>query len=159
MTTRKALISGFDVFLDDAENTKTGQLLEAAHDELIEWGPAPYKAGALSKRTEKVYEPWFKMVHGEKSEIPGSLQGPPSKGDKIIAVTGATGSQGGGVVNVMKKVPGWKVRAITRNTESESAKKLAAEGIEVVQASFDDEESLRKAFEVCDVVSCSPINH
>lgn len=67
---------------------------------------------------------------------------------KIIAVTGATGSQGGGVVNVMKNTPGWKVRAITRNVGSEAAKKLAAEGIEVVSASFDDESSLVAAFEV-----------
>ncbi|ETS73184.1 hypothetical protein PFICI_15129 [Pestalotiopsis fici W106-1] len=66
---------------------------------------------------------------------------------KIIAVTGATGSQGGGVANVMNKTPGWKVRAITRNVESEAAKKLAAEGIEVVSASFDDESSLVAAFE------------
>ncbi|KAH4106116.1 hypothetical protein HBI37_147980 [Parastagonospora nodorum] len=54
--------------------------------------------------------------------------------------------QGGGVVNVMKKTPGWKVRAITRNPGSDAAKKLAAEGIEVVQADFDDEASLAKAF-------------
>lgn len=67
---------------------------------------------------------------------------------KIIAVTGATGSQGGGVVNVMSKTPGWKVRAVTRNTQSEAAKKLAERGIEVVQADMDDEESLKKAFEV-----------
>lgn len=67
---------------------------------------------------------------------------------KIIAVTGATGAQGGGVVNVMKKTPGWKVRAITRNPSSEPAKKLIAEGIEVVQADADDRESLVKAFEV-----------
>jgi len=68
---------------------------------------------------------------------------------KIIAVTGATGSQGGGVVNVMKKAPGWKVRAVTRNPESEAAKKLGADGsVEVVQADWDDEASLVKAFEV-----------
>jgi uncharacterized protein YbjT (DUF2867 family) len=47
----------------------------------------------------------------------------------------------------MKKVPGWKIRAITRNTTSDSAKSLAAEGMEVVYASFDDERSLVKAFE------------
>ena len=58
---------------------------------------------------------------------------------KTIAVTGATGSQGGGVVNIMRKTPGWSVRAITRNPTSEAAKKLAAAGVEVVQASFDDE--------------------
>jgi uncharacterized protein YbjT (DUF2867 family) len=67
---------------------------------------------------------------------------------KIIAVTGATGAQGGGVVNIMKKTPGWKVRALTRNVESDAAKKLLAEGIEVVQADFDDQGSLQTAFQV-----------
>ncbi|KAL2163550.1 hypothetical protein VTH06DRAFT_5608 [Thermothelomyces fergusii] len=67
---------------------------------------------------------------------------------KIIAVTGATGTQGGGVVNIMKKTPGWRVRAVTRNPESTAAKALAADGlVEVVRADFDDEESLVRAFE------------
>ncbi|AEO60047.1 hypothetical protein MYCTH_2308852 [Thermothelomyces thermophilus ATCC 42464] len=67
---------------------------------------------------------------------------------KIIAVTGATGAQGGGVVNMLKKTAGWRVRAITRKPESEAAKKLAADGlVEVVRADFDDEESLVRAFE------------
>jgi len=66
---------------------------------------------------------------------------------KIIAVTGATGTQGGGVVNVMKNVPGWKIRAVTRNPGSEAAQKLVAQGIEVVQANYDDEASLVKALE------------
>ncbi|KAI4600091.1 hypothetical protein KJ359_001193 [Pestalotiopsis sp. 9143b] len=66
---------------------------------------------------------------------------------KIIAVTGATGAQGGGVINIMKNVPGWKIRAITRNPSSDSAVKLSQGGIEVVRADFDDEASLVKAFE------------
>jgi NAD(P)-dependent dehydrogenase (short-subunit alcohol dehydrogenase family) len=148
MTLRSTLMSAYDLFIEDAENTKTGQTIEAAHDKLYEWGHPGYKSGAFAKRTEKVYEPWFKLVHGEESELPGAMPGPPEKGPKIIAVTGATGSQGGGVVNIMKKTPGWKVRAITRNVDSDAAKKLAADGVEVVQASFDDEESLKKAFEV-----------
>ena len=73
---------------------------------------------------------------------------------KIIAVTGATGSQGGGVVNVMKKTPGWKVRAVTRNPESDAAKKLAADGVEVVAADWNDEASLAKAFEVSLCLPC-----
>lgn len=85
---------------------------------------------------------------------------------KIIAVTGATGSQGGGVVNIMKTTPGWSIRAVTRNPGSEAAKKLAAEGIEVVQASFDDEETLVAAFKVrirlflecCALVSNMPLS-
>lgn len=67
---------------------------------------------------------------------------------KIIAVTGATGAQGGGVVNVLLKTPGWKVRAITRNPTGDKAKALAARGVEVVQGNLDDEDSLVKAFEV-----------
>jgi uncharacterized protein YbjT (DUF2867 family) len=66
---------------------------------------------------------------------------------KIIAVTGATGAQGGGVVNILKQTPGWRVRAITRNPDSEAAKALAADGtVEVIRADFDDEESLVTAF-------------
>jgi NAD(P)-dependent dehydrogenase (short-subunit alcohol dehydrogenase family) len=148
LTLRSNIIRGYDVFLDDAENTRTGETLEAAHDTLISWGKPEFKSGAFAKRTEKVYDPWFALIHGETSDLPEALKGPPARGPKIIAITGATGSQGGGVVNVMKKVGGWKVRAITRNPESEAAKKLATEGIEVVQASFDDEASLTKAFEV-----------
>lgn len=67
---------------------------------------------------------------------------------KIIAVTGATGAQGGGVVKGLKATSGWTVRAVTRNPQGEAAKKLSDEGIEVVQADFDDEASLEKAFEV-----------
>ncbi|KAF2121230.1 hypothetical protein BDV96DRAFT_206571 [Lophiotrema nucula] len=66
---------------------------------------------------------------------------------KIIAVTGGTGAQGGGVANIMLKTPGWKVRVITRNADGEKAKALVAQGAEVVQADFNDEDSLVKAFE------------
>lgn len=69
---------------------------------------------------------------------------------KLIVVTGATGAQGGSVVSILKKTPGWKVRAVTRNPESEAAKALAADGsVEVVRADWEDEASLVKAFEVC----------
>lgn len=146
MTLQSTLLSAYDLFLDDAANIKTGQCIEAAHDKLYEWGTPEYKSGAFAKRTEAVFEPWFELMHGEKSDLPGTVQDWPNMDYKIIAVTGATGAQGGGVVNVMKNTPGWKVRAITRNPESDAAKKLAAEGIEVVQADFDDQESLRNAF-------------
>jgi NAD(P)-dependent dehydrogenase (short-subunit alcohol dehydrogenase family) len=148
MTLRSTLFSGYDVFLDDMDNIKTGQTLEAAHDKLINWGHPGYKSGAFAKRTEAVFEPWFEMVHGERSELHSAIQDWPEKVPKVIAVTGATGSQGGGVVNVMKTTPGWKVRALTRNLESDAAKKLSADGIEVVRADFNDELSLIKAFKV-----------
>ncbi|KAH8655221.1 hypothetical protein BX600DRAFT_482825 [Xylariales sp. PMI_506] len=136
LTLTSSLMAAYDIFLDDAANEKTGQALEAAHDKHYFYDIPELKGGEVTDRSTRAYEPWFALMHGEKSELPNALK-----------VTGATGSQGGGVVNVMKKTPGWKVRAVTRNPESESAKKLAAEGVEVVQASFDDEASLVKAFE------------
>jgi NAD(P)-dependent dehydrogenase (short-subunit alcohol dehydrogenase family) len=147
MTLQSTLIASYDSFLDDAENTKTGQMIEIAHDSIINWGHPGYKSGAFAKRTEAVFEPWFETVHGEKSGLPGTIQDWPDQNVKVIAVTGATGCQGGGVVNIMKKTPGWRVRAVTRNPESEAAKRLVKEGIEVIQADFDDEASLRAAFD------------
>jgi uncharacterized protein YbjT (DUF2867 family) len=68
---------------------------------------------------------------------------------KVIAVVGATGAQGGGVVRaiVADKDSGFTARAITRNVNSDKAKALAASGAEVVAANVDDEASLRRAFE------------
>jgi uncharacterized protein YbjT (DUF2867 family) len=67
---------------------------------------------------------------------------------KIIAVTGATGAQGGGLVRAILDDPtgGFTARAITRNPDSESARELAANGAQVVQADLDDEASLTRAF-------------
>lgn len=42
----------------------------------------------------------------------------------------------------------YKVRAVTRNVNSEKAKALAARGVEVVTADINSEQSLVKAFEV-----------
>lgn len=153
MTGRETLFAAFDRFVGhDQEFARSGELVEAAHDRVVEWGHPPYKSGPFARRTEKVYEPWFKMLHGEESGLTGTLRGPPTQGGKVIVVTGATGSQGGGVVNVMKKVPGWRVRAVTRNAGSDAAKKLAAEGVEVVEASYDHVESLVRAFEGANAV-------
>ncbi len=67
---------------------------------------------------------------------------------KIIAVTGATGAQGGGLVNAILKDSGGEFipRAITRNANSDKAKALSSKGVEVVEADLDDVESLKKAF-------------
>jgi len=67
---------------------------------------------------------------------------------KIIAVVGATGAQGGGLVRAILADPqgGFAVRAITRDASSPKAQELARLGAEVVAASVDDEASLAKAF-------------
>lgn len=68
---------------------------------------------------------------------------------KVIAVVGATGSQGGGLARAILENPDgeFSLRAITRNPDSDKAKALAEAGGEVVAADMDDEESLVRALE------------
>ncbi|EJU01391.1 NADP-binding protein [Dacryopinax primogenitus] len=66
---------------------------------------------------------------------------------KLVAVLGATGTQGGSVVTSLLAHGGYSVRAITRDTTSAKAQALKAKGIEVVSASLTDAPSLVKAFE------------
>src|SRR5581483_10142170 len=71
----------------------------------------------------------------------------PSK--KSIAVAGATGSQGGGLVRAICSDSSgeYAARALTRDANSEKAKALARLGAEVVEANVDDLESLKRAFD------------
>jgi uncharacterized protein YbjT (DUF2867 family) len=68
---------------------------------------------------------------------------------KIIAVVGATGQQGSGLVKAILADPsgGFAARAITRDPGSDKARELARLGAEVVAADVDDEASLRRAFD------------
>ena len=68
--------------------------------------------------------------------------------NKIIAVTGATGAQGGGLIRAILAHPdgGFSARALTRDPNSDKAQALAALGVEVVKADLDDEASLVAAF-------------
>ncbi|HWW62551.1 MAG TPA: NmrA/HSCARG family protein, partial [Thermoanaerobaculia bacterium] len=75
---------------------------------------------------------------------------------KIIAVVGATGAQGGGLVRAIAADPDgeFTARAITRDPSSDKAKELAALGAEVVAGDVDDADSLRRAFEGAHGVYC-----
>jgi uncharacterized protein YbjT (DUF2867 family) len=68
---------------------------------------------------------------------------------RIIAVVGATGAQGGGLVRAILQDPsgGFAVRALTRNPKSDRAAELARLGAEVVEANLDHPESLKRAFQ------------
>ena len=67
---------------------------------------------------------------------------------KIIAVIGATGAQGKGLIqSVLNDKNGeFRIRAITRNANSDKARELAKLGVEVVEANVDDKASLVNAF-------------
>ena len=61
-----------------------------------------------------------------------------------ILVTGATGLQGGAVVDALL-ADGASVRALVRDPASESSRKLANRGVELVKGHFDDVASLQSA--------------
>jgi uncharacterized protein YbjT (DUF2867 family) len=67
---------------------------------------------------------------------------------KIIAVMGATGAQGGGLVRAIQndRSGDFAARAVTRDVNSDKAQELAKLGAEVVAADIDDVESLKRAF-------------
>ncbi|KAJ6157605.1 hypothetical protein N7470_005197 [Penicillium chermesinum] len=65
---------------------------------------------------------------------------------KIIAVVGATGTQGSSVARTFLSLSNWHVRALTRNPTSDKSTELKSLGAEVVQADLDDKGSLEAAF-------------
>lgn len=68
---------------------------------------------------------------------------------RVIAVLGATGAQGGGLVRAVLDDPasGFTARALTRDVDGAKAKELRSLGAEVVAVDIDDPESLRRAFD------------
>ena len=66
--------------------------------------------------------------------------------NKIIAVTGATGQQGGAVARKLL-ADGWKVRALTRDLSKPAAQALAEAGAELVAGDMDSRSELDAAFQ------------
>jgi uncharacterized protein YbjT (DUF2867 family) len=66
--------------------------------------------------------------------------------NKMIAVTGATGQQGGAVARKLL-AEGWKVRALTRDQGKPAAQELASLGAEVVAGDMDQRAELDAAFQ------------
>ncbi len=75
---------------------------------------------------------------------------------KTIAVMGATGAQGGGLVRAILARPDgpFRVRAVTRRPDSDKGRALAAAGAEVVAGDADQPASLDKAFAGAHGVYC-----
>lgn len=65
----------------------------------------------------------------------------------IIAVMGATGTQGSGVVAKLLEHGEFAVRVLTRNPNSEKAKALGQQGCEVVQGDLTKPQTLESAFQ------------
>lgn len=66
--------------------------------------------------------------------------------ERTVLVTGATGQQGGALIRVLTG-QGFALRAMTRKPESESASRLRAAGVEVVEGDLNDAASLERALQ------------
>ncbi len=65
--------------------------------------------------------------------------------NKMIAVTGATGQQGGAVARKLL-ADGWKVRALTRDVNKPAAQELKSLGAELIPGDMDNRAELDEAF-------------
>jgi len=63
-----------------------------------------------------------------------------------IVVLGATGAQGGAVVDALLALNKYHIRGVTRNTASDKAKELQKKGVEVAQANLKNKDELLAAF-------------
>jgi uncharacterized protein YbjT (DUF2867 family) len=67
---------------------------------------------------------------------------------KIIAIFGATGNQGGAVLQALLKTGQYQIKAVTRSTKSARAQQLAAlKNVSVVEADLDNFDSVDKALQ------------
>jgi uncharacterized protein YbjT (DUF2867 family) len=74
-----------------------------------------------------------------------------TKKPKLVLVTGATGQQGGAVVEALL-TRGHQVRALTRNPASPAANRLRDRGVEIAVGDFTDHDSLVRAARGADAV-------
>lgn len=71
---------------------------------------------------------------------------PNTDGKQVILVSGATGNQGGAVIDALLADPSrWHIRALTRSPEGKKAAALAARGVEIHAGDLADAESLKPA--------------
>ncbi|PKY12391.1 NAD(P)-binding protein [Rhizophagus irregularis] len=69
----------------------------------------------------------------------------------LVVVSGATGAQGGSIANSLLDTGRYKVRALTRNTNSDKAKALASKGAEVVKFDITVKEDIKSALSGADI--------
>ncbi|KAI7152264.1 hypothetical protein KC349_g9043 [Hortaea werneckii] len=72
-------------------------------------------------------------------------------GKKLLTIFGATGNQGGSIIDVVLASPElsnkYALRGITRDPSSSKSQALASQGVEMVQADLNDVGSLQRAME------------
>lgn len=69
-------MTAFEVFLNDVAGEKTGQAIETAYESHYYHHVPPPLSGKVNERVIIPYEPWFEMMHGAKTGLPGTIKEP-----------------------------------------------------------------------------------
>ena len=67
---------------------------------------------------------------------------------QVVFVCGATGNQGGALIEHIRQHE-IKIHAITRDLTSPAAKRLQSQGVSIMEGNFDNQESLKKSMSGC----------
>ncbi|KAJ5794567.1 hypothetical protein N7457_001166 [Penicillium paradoxum] len=68
----QTVLRGYETFLEDSTGM-TGELLECSAEKLIYYQMPEPGNGHITKRAVTVWEPLFRMMHGENSELPDAI--------------------------------------------------------------------------------------
>jgi hypothetical protein len=71
LTSPATIVRGYLKFLED--DSLTGQILEGSVDKLFFYDTPKEANGRFTKRAVTIWDPHFKMMHGELSGIPDAL--------------------------------------------------------------------------------------
>jgi uncharacterized protein YbjT (DUF2867 family) len=72
----------------------------------------------------------------------------PNHSQKLVVVVGATGGQGGSVINRLLTDDSYRIRGISRDPQSKKSQALAMKGVQMVRADLNDADSITAAFKV-----------
>lgn len=68
----QTILKGYETFLEDSTGL-SGQLLECSADKLIYYQMPEPGNGHITKRAVTVWEPLFRIMHGEDSGLPDAI--------------------------------------------------------------------------------------
>ncbi|RDW68858.1 SDR family oxidoreductase [Aspergillus mulundensis] len=72
LTPVETVLKAYRTFLEDTTGM-TGQLLECSAEKLVYYSLPEYGNGHVTKRAVTVWEPLFRMLHGEDSQLPDAI--------------------------------------------------------------------------------------
>lgn len=72
LTPVETILKAYQVFLEDTTGM-AGETLECSANKLIYYNMPEYGNGPITKRAITVWEPLFRMMHGEDSRLPDAI--------------------------------------------------------------------------------------